>query len=97
MPIVHVALEEGFEGDAVEVRIGDQVVQRDDVRTRTVIGLAELVDVSVPQGRCLLQVSLPGRGFATELPVDVGTDARVRVNAGADGLTAVQVEQLGHA
>lgn len=97
MPIVQVALEEGFEGDAVEVRVGDQVVQRDNVRTRTVIGLAELVDVSAPQGRCMLRVSLPGRGLATELPVDVGEDAHVRVNAGADGLTAVQVEQLGYA
>lgn len=97
MPIVQVALAEGFEGDAVEVRVGDEVVQREGVRTLTVIGLAELVDVRVPHGRSVLRVSMPGRGMATELPVDVDDDVNVRVDAGAGGLTAQQVEQHGFA
>ena len=91
MPTVHVALEEGFEDDEVEVRVADQLVRRAGVTTLTVIGLADQVDVPVPEGRWRVAVRLPGRGVSTEVPVTVDGDVLVRVSVTPGGLAAEQV------
>lgn len=88
MPVVHVALEGGFEGDEVEVRVADRVVRRSGVTTLTVIGLAEQVDVDVPAGPCTVTVTLPERGLSTAVDVTAGADVLVRVSRTTDGLTA---------
>lgn len=88
MPTVHVALEGGFEDDVVEVSVADQVVRRTGVVTLTAIGLADQVDVDVPEGRWRLAVRLPGRDLSTELRVDVDEDVLVRVSVTPGGLTA---------
>lgn len=98
MPVVSIALEEGFEGDAVEVRVGEQVVVRDHVQTRTMVGYAELVDVTAPAGRCAVQVRVPGRHLRTELPISIqDDDVHVRVQAVGSRLTAEVVDRHRYA
>lgn len=98
MPVVSIALEEGFEDDAVEVQVGDQVVVRHHVRTRTTVGFAELVDVTAPAGRCAVQVRLPGRHLRTELPISIqDDDVHVRVQAVDSRLTAELVDRHRYA
>lgn len=51
MAQLHVALQEGFAGDAVTVVVdGDKVFARDDVTTRPEIGLATSFDATVRDG-----------------------------------------------
>ena len=98
MPVVSIALEEGFEDDAVEVQVGDQVVVRDHVQTRTVVGFAELVDVLAPAGRCAVQIRMPGRHLRIELPISVQQDdVHVRVQAVDSRLTAEVVDRHRYA
>lgn len=93
LPVVSIALEEGFEGDAVEVQVGARVERRADVRTRTVIGLAELVELQVQPGRWDVQVRLPERSLSTELPISVDIDdVNVRVWLTGDRLEAEVVD-----
>ncbi len=94
MPVMSVALENGFEGDAVEIRVGEQVVRRPDVRTRTVVGFAEVVDIPVPDGDWPVQIRLPERHLRTDLNVAVAdADVHVRVIVAGQSLTAEIVDQ----
>ena len=98
MPGVSIALEEGFEDDEVEVQVGDQVIVREHVQTRSVVGLAELVDVLAPAGRWAVQVRLPGRDLHAELPILIqDDDVHVRVQAVDSRLTAEVVDRHRYA
>lgn len=80
VPVIRIALEEGFEGDAVELQVGAQAVRREDVLTRTVIGFAELVELQVQPGHWDVHVRLPDRSLSTQLPIDVEVeDLNIRV------------------
>jgi hypothetical protein len=57
-----IALEDGFEGDQVIVRVGDDVViDQRDVRTDQRIGLAYAVDVPHPAAPIVVAVEVPNR------------------------------------
>jgi hypothetical protein len=61
---LHIALQEGFSGDRVIVRVdGAEIANRPTVSTRNQIGLAETVEVEVPTGELLLEVELPTRAL----------------------------------
>ena len=66
---LHVALQDGFDDDTVEVRVdGLLVFQREAVTTMTQISLAASFDVEVA-GPVELEVSLPGRDLSTLVSV----------------------------
>lgn len=95
MPTVHVALEDGFERDEVELQAGDVVVRREGVTTLTVIGLAEQVDLDAPAG-APLEVRLPRREVSTSLTLPSGVpQVSVGVSVRA-GVLSAQVRQDGH-
>ena len=57
-----ITLEDGFEGDRVVVRIGDDVViDEPHVRTDQRIGLAYAIDVRRPDGAIAVGVDVPAR------------------------------------
>jgi hypothetical protein len=60
---LHVAFREGFDGDRVVIEVDGQRIERDGLTTRTQIGLAGDVDLSVPPGSRTAHVSLPDRGI----------------------------------
>lgn len=69
---MHIALEEGFDGEDIVIRVdGEQVFHGEDVRTRYQIGLAAMVDVTVDDGPAEVEIDLPGRGSTRTLTVDV--------------------------
>lgn len=82
---LHVALEEGFVDDEVVVRVDDDEVLSERVRTRMQLGLAETVDVDVDRPACRLTVDVPGRGATTELEVETADDVWVGVSLTAHG------------
>lgn len=74
MATLHIALQEGFLqlNDSVVVRVnGRQVADRQNVRTRTQIGLADAFDVEVPAGELQLEIDMPSRGLREARQVTV--------------------------
>lgn len=63
MAVLSVALEEGFEGDTVVVEVnGRRVFERDGVRTRMQVGLAESLELEVDERAAVVEVQVPSRG-----------------------------------
>jgi hypothetical protein len=76
---LNIALQEGFSGQQVVVRVdGEERFRADDVRTRMQIGLAQEVPVQVDPGRHAVEV-VAGTVTAS-LEVDVPGQAHVGVS-----------------
>ncbi|HEY7500887.1 MAG TPA: hypothetical protein VH740_20360 [Vicinamibacterales bacterium] len=57
MPQLHIALQEGFGGDPVAIFVdGREVYRKDQVRTRTQIGLADSVQVAHDPGTAKIDI-----------------------------------------
>ena len=66
---LHIALQDGFDDDTVEVRIdGRTVYRRVGVTTLTQISRADAFDVEV-DGPANVEISLPGRNVSTVVSV----------------------------
>ncbi len=64
-------LQEGFEGDEVAILVnGREAARRDGVRTLTMIGLAESVELAVEASLVEVEVRLPRRGLSARATVD---------------------------
>lgn len=70
--LVNVALEEGFTGGPVAVRInGAEVFRKEDVKTRLQIGLAASFEKEVEPGPVRLEVELPEKELEKTFDLDV--------------------------
>ncbi len=99
MGSLHVALQDGFDNDKVEVRIdGRTVYERDGVTTLTQISLADAFDVDV-DGPVDLEISLPSRHVSTVVPVPARLDgAYIGVSVSGDSLVhRLSEEPFGYA
>lgn len=68
MPSLHIALEEGFDGDLVVVRVnGKEALRKQDVRTRMQIGLADSVDTVWEGESARVEVEVPTRRISTAI------------------------------
>jgi len=66
---LHVALQDGFDGDTVVVRVdGRTVYRRVGVRTLTQISRADAFDVEI-DGPVSVEISLPDRALSTVVSV----------------------------
>jgi hypothetical protein len=80
---LRIALEEGFEGEAVVVDVnGSTVLERDDVRTRMQVGFAERLEVPVEEGDAVVEVRLHGAAAGRGRLPDLGAALRLRLTAG---------------
>jgi len=71
-PLLHVALQEGFESVLVEVRInGEEVYRREKVLTDIRIGLADAFEIPMPERPVMVQVTMPSVGAMDSLRVDL--------------------------
>jgi len=80
---LHVALQDGFDDDAVVVRIdGREVYREDDVVTDTRISLADSFEVEASGAPALLEVELPARHVrdSFQLPPPAGGEIYVGVS-----------------
>ena len=79
MATLNIALQEGFSGQPVVVRVdGEERFRAEEVRTRMQIGLAQRVPVEVAPGRHAIEVV--AADVATSLDVDVADQAYVGVS-----------------
>ncbi|RFU21930.1 hypothetical protein D0Z06_07270 [Geodermatophilus marinus] len=88
MAVLDIALEEGFEGDSVVVEVdGRRVFERDGVRTRMQIGLADTVEVPAGDGGDVdVEVRLPSRPVTGRLRVHVTDRLHVGVSVHGDAV-----------
>lgn len=73
---IMLALQEGFKDDSVRITVGDHLIHwLDHVKTRTKVGLAHMLELSLPAGNDPVQVELPGKNV--RISIDPGrADAR---------------------
>ncbi len=80
-----VVLEEGFDGDEVAVRVGDEIAfSSDQVTTRPQIGVAQRFTVDVRPGPVVLNVEVASRGLVADVPVDVRDGTHVGISIARD-------------
>ncbi len=84
MPVLHLALEEGFEDDDVTIAVdGEEVVRAGAVRTRMQTGLASASDAKVAGGRHT--VTVQARGASASIDVDVEDELYLGVSLSRSG------------
>lgn len=87
--MLHTALQEGFSGDEVVVRIdGREVFHRSGVKTRTQIGRAATHEENVPAGAVAVEISLPARKLGLRLPLQLTQDTYLGVSLTPEGQIA---------
>lgn len=80
MPTLHVALQDGFQGETLVVEVNDrEVYRRADLRTDQRIGLADSFDLPLGRGKLELEASIPD-GPGAALTLDFDTDVHVAVS-----------------
>lgn len=91
MPLLHVALQEGFQNDRVVIKVnGAEVASRPAVTTRNQIGFAESVEVEVPAGDSTVEIQVPSRQLSGSAGVDVEGKVYVGVSIAHGRLEMVQ-------
>jgi hypothetical protein len=70
--VLNIALEEGFEQDAVVVVVnGQEVFDGTDVSTRMQIGLADSFEVPIETDEAIVEVDVPSQGVTGRLETTV--------------------------
>jgi hypothetical protein len=77
---LHVALQEGFSGDRVEVTIGGSPIEFAELSTRNQIGLADEIEVGVPVGSVEVHVAVLNRSLEATSRSAVRTEVWLAVN-----------------
>jgi hypothetical protein len=87
MPVIHVALQEGFEGDSVSVSLdGVEVFRKDGVKTRMQIGKAASFDLPDKSGLHELRIDVINSNTHESFPVTVSAnDLYVGISITPDG------------
>src|SRR3712207_5669203 len=94
MARLHVALQEGFEGETVSMRVnGSEVARRSSVATRNQIGFAEAIELEGSEGEIQLEVRVESRSLERHMPVRVVGTTYVGVSIGRDGQLHCEVTQ----
>lgn len=83
---LHVALQEGFDGDRVVVTVGDSRYEFATLSTRNQIGLADEVEVEIPLGPIDVRVALPDRSLDTGAEYALRTETWIGVNLASGDL-----------
>lgn len=96
MPRVHIALQDGFEGDTLAVQInGQQVYQRSGLKTRMQVGLADKFDINVGVEPLEIQVDVPTRQSSATIPLGApsGNDSYVGISISSDGAVTYRISE----
>jgi hypothetical protein len=84
MPRLHIALQEGFAGEPVTISIdGHEVYRKDEVLTRTQIGLADSVETTHDPGTATIEIR--ARNTTATITPTITGDLFVGVSLSTDG------------
>lgn len=98
MPLLHVALQEGFSNDTVEIRVnGTELFRKSGVSTRLQIGFADSVETEVEADAVDLAVSLPQKSLSKSIVFPISDPTYVGVSVEAQGIVFnVSMEPFGY-
>lgn len=84
MPKLHIALQEGFAGEPVTISVdGREVYRKDQVRTRTQIGLADSVETTHDAGPATIEVK--AKTAAETIKTAIAGDLYLAISLTPDG------------
>ena len=84
MPLLNISLQEGFQNDLVIIRInGREVLQRDQVSTKLLLGYADSVAMEVPAGNLQVEIILPQRNLSATIPLQLRAATYLSVSIAA--------------
>src|SRR5258708_31870330 len=90
MTKLHIALQDGFAGDTVAIRLnGQEVYRKDGVRTDLRISRADSFDVEAPDG--LAKVEVDARHSSASAQIDPERTPNVAVDLDGDGRPPLNV------
>ena len=85
---LHVALQEGFEDEAVVIRVnGKEVFNKQGVRTKLQIGRADAIDVDVEDGPATVEILLPTKTLTKTVQTRVPQEPFLGVSLVAGEIT----------
>ena len=91
---LHIALQEGFDGDTVTITVNAQeVFRKQSVQTRRQIGYADAAEVQVAAGEATIRIDVLSRQTSSELTVRVDGPKYVGVSLTAAGAITCRVSQ----
>lgn len=94
--LINVALQDGFDGDTVVIRVdGAEAYRRDQLTTRTQISRADDMQLDVPDGPFELEVLVPTQGVEKRLQIDPHTHPNVSLSLLDGQLVERYPERLG--
>ena len=81
MTLLHIALQEGFVDDDVVIKVNrTKVYQKNMVKTRFQIGLADYVDLDISKKKATITVSLPSKDLSNSIQVDLSSPVYLGVS-----------------
>ncbi|MGH3027357.1 MAG: hypothetical protein ACRDMW_02260 [Gaiellaceae bacterium] len=93
---IHLALQDGFDGDDVVLRVaGSEAYRGENVTTRTQISHAADMQLEVPEHPFTLEVDVPTRGVRESLQIDPHANANVTLSLRDGRVVAGFPEQIG--
>lgn len=88
MAQLHIALQEGFDSEAVVIRVNDkEVFNKQDVRTRLQIGLADSFEVEVERGPATVEILLPRKNLTKTIQINIPEEPYLGVSLVAGEIT----------
>lgn len=94
MPTLHIELQEGFQDDAVEVRVnGAEVLRNGHVKTRLQTGFAAAASVEVDAGSVAVEVALPAAARRGHIDLTLSAPVWLGVSLQADRAVHFTVSQ----
>jgi hypothetical protein len=94
--VINLALQDGFEGDEVALRVdGSEAYRGEGVTTRTQISHAAAMQLEVPDHLFALEVDVPTRGVRETFHIDPHAHPNVTVSLRDGRLVAGFPERIG--
>lgn len=95
---IHLALQDGFDGDDVVLRVaGSEAYRGEDVTTRTQISHAADMKLEVPDQPFTLEVDVPTRAVRESLQIDPHAHSNVTISLRDGQLVVAYPERIGFA
>lgn len=85
MPLLHVAFQEGFDGDTVVVRVnGKEIFRKDNVKTRLQIGYADSFENNFNKGPATVDIVLPSKSLSETVQLQLAAPTYIGVSIQQD-------------
>jgi hypothetical protein len=90
---ISIALQEGFVDDTVRISTGNRVIhQLEHIKTRTQIGLAQMLEITLSEGEDKVKVEIPAKALEATLDLGASTATHWGVSINSDQ-TKLEVTQ----